>query len=92
VIYTGWHYHQVVLLQLNSHPVIALAANIKEAATIQDVPNFLVLMQVFVEEHLHLLFIYVAHFRRGNGNLIPVLVVALRSQGVDILQIGIVEV
>jgi hypothetical protein len=67
---------QIALFKPNPDPVIPLAADVKVARTIQDVPNLLVLVQVLTEESLHFFLVNVAHLLGTYGNLIPVLVVA----------------
>jgi len=86
------HDHQIVLLQLDPHPIIAFAPHIKVASTIEDVPNLFVLVQMLMEEVLHFLLIDVAHGGGRDGDLIAVLVMALRCDGIDIRDIGVVVV
>lgn len=71
------HDHEIVLLQLDPHPVIALAAYIEEASAVQDIADLLVLVQVLIEEHLYLLFIDITHCLRRDCHLIPILILAL---------------
>lgn len=75
---------QIILLQPDPHPLILLAPHIKEPLPIQDVPDLLILMQMFVEEHVHFLLIHVAHLFGRDGDLIPVLVGASVGDGVDV--------
>ena len=70
-------HNQIPLLQPNPHPLIALTPHIEEARAIQDVPDFLVLVQVLVEERLHFFFVDGAHLLGRDGDFVPVLVVAL---------------
>ena len=65
---------QIVLLKSDSHPVIGLAANIEETLAIKNVPDLFVLMEMLVEEHLHLLLVHCAHLVRADDDLISVLV------------------
>ncbi len=69
--------NQIPPLQPNPDPIIPLTPNIKEPRTIKNIPNLLVLMQMLMEEALHLLFVDVAHFLGRHGDLVPVLVGAL---------------
>jgi hypothetical protein len=85
------HNHQVMLLQLNPHPIITLTSHIKKAPTIKNIPDLLILVQVLVEEILHFFFVHVAHGLWGNGNFIAVLVIAFRGNGVHVIQIWEVE-
>jgi hypothetical protein len=81
------HDHQVALLEPDAHPVVALAPDIEVSRSGQDVPNLLILMQVLVEEILHLLL--VARERRGRDlDLVTILVGAGFRQGVDAAQVG----
>lgn len=77
--------NQIILHQLNADPLVLLATDIKVSLTIPDVADFLVLVEMFVEEHLHLLLVHIAHGLGGHGDLIAVLVSALGCQGVDVL-------
>lgn len=81
-----------MFLQLDPHPIIPLTPNIKIATAIQDVPDLFIFMQVLIEEHLDFLFINITHRRWGDRNLIAILVVTLRCEGVHVVQIGEVEV
>lgn len=81
-------YNQVILHQLDAHPLVALAPHIEEACAVPDVPNLLVLVQVLIEERLHLLLVDVAHLLRGHGNNITVLVAAILGELVDICNVG----
>lgn len=75
------HNHQVALLQPNPHPIIALAPDIEVSSTFQNIPDLLILVQMFVEEVLDLLFII---RERGGGDLdlVAVLVRAGAGDGV----------
>jgi hypothetical protein len=75
--------NQIAFLEPNSHPVVTLAPNIKVTRTIQNVPDLLILMQMLVEERLHLLFVDVAHLLWADGDFIPVLVAAGCSNRFD---------
>lgn len=78
-------YNQITLLQPNPHPIIALTPDIEKPRAIENVPNLLVLVEMLVEETLHLLFVDVAHFFGRNGDLIPVLVAALLCYRIDLV-------
>jgi hypothetical protein len=75
--------NQIPLLQPNPHPIVVLTPDIEKSCTIQNITNLLILVQMLVEETLHLLFINVTHFLGRNGDLIPVLVVALLGKRLD---------
>jgi hypothetical protein len=49
-------------------------------------------VQMLVEERLDLLLVDIAHGRRRNCDLIPILVIPLRRQGIYIFNIWVVEV
>lgn len=83
---------QVVLLQLNSDPVIALASNIEITGAVSDIPDLLIFVQVLVEEHLHLGLIHITHGLRGDGDLIAILVVAFPCDLVDGVDCGVAGV
>jgi len=85
------HDHQVILFELDPNPIVPFASNIEKATSIKDISDFLVFVQVLVEEGLDLVFIDSSHSGRRDGDLIAVLVVPLGSQGVHILEVGIVE-
>jgi len=68
---------QIVLLQLDPDPVVSFTPHIEEALPIQYVPDFLVLVQVLIEEHLDLVLINSAHLLRRDCDLISVLVAAV---------------
>jgi len=51
------HNHKIALLKPQAHPVVVLAPDIKVSSTTQNVADFLVLVQVLVEEGLHLLLV-----------------------------------
>lgn len=80
------HNHKIALLKPQAHPIVILAPDIKVSSTTQNVADLLVLVQVFVEESLHLLLIAGKQLGR-NLNLVAVLVVALGSDLVDAVQV-----
>lgn len=51
------HNHQITLFQPNPHPIITLASDIKVPSTFQNIPDLFILMQMLMEEVLHLLFV-----------------------------------
>lgn len=76
-LFTTSTYNQIILLQKDPNPLIALTSHIKESRAIPDVSNLLILVQVLVEEALDLLFVDSAHLLWGNSDDIAVLVVPL---------------
>ena len=85
-------YDQIVFLQLNSNPLIAPTPHIKEARSVPDVPNLLVLMQMLVEERLDLLLVDIAHLLGRNGDYISVLVASLAGKLIDVCDVCEAEV
>lgn len=83
---------EVVLFQLDAHPLVALVAHVKVALAAADVANLLVLVQVLVEEHLDLVLVHVAHLLRRHDNLVAVLVAAVGSQDINLAGRGQVVV
>jgi hypothetical protein len=75
---------QVILLQENSNPLIALVSNIKISASVSDISDLLILMHVLGEKRLDFLFVDVPHLLRGHGDHIAVLVAACRGESVDL--------
>ena len=51
------HDHKIALLKPQAHPIIILAPDIKVSSTAQNVADLFVLVQVLVEEGLHLLLV-----------------------------------
>lgn len=92
MIYASWHDHQIILIELNPHPVVLLATHVEEAAAVDDVANLLVLVQVLVEKALNLCLVGVAHAARRDGDLVAVLVAARGGDGVDRGRIWVVVV
>lgn len=86
VVDSRWQDNQIILLQLNSDPIVSLASNIKVSLSVPDVSDLLVLMDMLAEERLDLLLVDLAHSTWRDGNLVAVLVGALFSElinGVD---------
>jgi hypothetical protein len=80
------HNHKITLLEPQAHPVVILAPDIEVSSTSQDIADFLVLVQVLVEESLHLILVAGKQLGR-NLNLVAVLVVALGSDLVHAVQV-----
>jgi hypothetical protein len=87
VIDTGGEDNQIILGQLDAHPLILLAADIKVPLSITDVSNLLVLMKMLSEEHLHFGFVGLAHSGGRNDDLIAVLVAAVCCEGIDVCEV-----
>ena len=92
MIDTRWHDHQVVPLQQNPDPIVLLSPHVKVTTPIDDVTNLLILVQVFVEEHLELVLVGLAHFLGRDGDLVTVLVASFLGELVYILAVGEVVV
>ena len=75
---------QIILLQPDPHPVVPRIPHVEIPVPVQDVSDLLVLVQVLVEEHPDLVLVNGAHLVRGDGDLVAVLVGALRGEGVDV--------
>jgi hypothetical protein len=86
------HDHQIELLKLDPDPVVISAPDIEEAAAVDDVADLLVLVQMLVEERLHLLLVHGAHGGGRDGDLISILVVARCGEGIHVGQMWVVEV
>jgi hypothetical protein len=84
VIDTRGEDNQIILDESNAHPLVFLAPHIKISLSFTDIPDFLVLVQMLSEEHLHLILVSLAHCCGGDGDLIAVLVAAFPGQRVDI--------
>lgn len=85
MIYSGRQNDQIILLQLDAHPVVSCASHIEESLTVEDVSNLLVFMKVLVEERLHFVFVDIAHFLWRDCDLVSVLVAPFFGNGVDIV-------
>lgn len=83
---------QIILDKLDANPLVALVAHVKVPGTIANVPDLLVLVQVLVEELAHLRLVDGPHLLGRDDDLVPVLVAALRRQGVYALDIWEPEV
>lgn len=77
---------QVALLDPDSDPALILGPHVKEAASVQHKSYFLIFMQMLVKEHAHLGLVHLSHGRGRDGNLIPVLVGALSSKSIDLVE------
>lgn len=84
MVYAGRKADQISLMDPQPDPVISFIPHIKEPRAFQDVPDLLILMQVFVEEGLHLAVINLTHSGWRDGDLIPVVVVAIFCYGVHL--------
>lgn len=77
--------NQIPLHQRDAHPLIIPTPHIKEALAVKNIPDLLVLVQVFLEEHLDLVLVHLAHSRRRHAHLVPVLVAPLGGERVHIV-------
>jgi hypothetical protein len=84
MIDAGGQNNKVILLHPDTHPVIVLISYVKEAFTIKNISYLLILVQVFVEERLYLLFIDITHSLWRNYNFVTVLIAAFRRKCVDL--------
>ena len=77
---------QIILFHPNPHPLVALytTSHVKEAFSVENIADLLILVEVFVEEHADLFFIDIAHAFGGDGDLVTVLIGALGCYFVDL--------
>ncbi len=54
VIDTSWKYKKVILLHQDPNPAIFLVSDVKVPTSLQDEPNFLILVKMLLKEHLDL--------------------------------------
>ena len=92
VIDTRGEDNQIILDESNAHPLVFLAPHIKISLSVTDISDFLVLVQMLSEEHLHLILVSLAHCCGGDGDLIAVLVAAFLGERVDIRKLWEVAV
>lgn len=76
MIYSRRQNDQIVFLQSNAYPLVTLASHVEIACAVSDVSDLFILMQMFVEERLDFVLVYIAHGRGAYRNLISVLVAA----------------
>ena len=69
------HNSQISLLQSESDPIVSLAPHVKVTGTIENISDFLVFVEMLVEEDLDL-FLVVGQGGGGDGDFVAVLVVA----------------
>jgi len=69
------HDSQISLLQSQSDPIVTLTPHIKVACSIENISDFLVFVEMLVEEDLDL-FLVVGQGGGGDGDFVAVLVVA----------------
>ena len=77
MIYPSWQDQEVALLQLDPNPLVFLASDIEVAFTVKNVPDFLVFVQVLIEEHFHFALVDIAHLLFRDCDLVSMFVVAL---------------
>jgi hypothetical protein len=83
MVYPSGQNDQIILFKSNSNPVVALAPDIKVPCSVANPSDLFVLMQVFIEEHLHLRFVHFAHCAGTDSDLIAVLVRSLFGKVID---------
>lgn len=77
-------HNQIILLEPDPDPIVALAADVKVAGAVGNVANLLVLVQVLVEKTLDLVLV-VGQRGRRHANLVAVPVLARLCDFVDAL-------
>lgn len=75
--------NHVVLVQADADPLIVLPSHVEVPLAVEDVPDFLIFVQVLGEEHLYFFFVNVAHSRWRHAHLVAVLVAPLGGELVD---------
>lgn len=76
---------EVSLHQTDADPFILDTSHVEKAFAVKDVSNFLILVQVLVEEHLYLVLVGGAHFLRRDDDFITIFVGAFRGNAIDSL-------
>lgn len=74
---------KIILLESDPDPVVTRRPDVEVSCAVSDVPDLFVFVQVFVEEHLHFGFVYLAHGLRRHRDLISILVLPLFCKVVD---------
>lgn len=92
MIYARRQYDPVEFVEADSNPLISYRPNIEKAIALKDVSDLLVLMQVLIEEHFHLIFVHTTHGLRRDSNNITILIVALCRQLVDSLNFWVAKI
>jgi hypothetical protein len=87
VVNAGWENDHVVLLELDSHPVVVLTPDVKVPLPATDVTDLLILVKMLIKEHLNFVLVYVAHLLRRHNDLVTVLVSALLGHLVDSIKL-----
>lgn len=77
---------QIPLPHPDPNPPVPAIAHVEKPLSVEDIPNLLVLVQVFVEERPHLLLVHRAHRLRADGHLVAVLVRARRRERVELVE------
>lgn len=80
----AWRHY---LLNTDTNPSVIGASDVKEPLTVANITNFLILVQMLVEEGFNLFLIDLAHLLWRHNNLVSVPIAAVRSQLVDPIQI-----
>jgi len=77
-------YDEILCLQPDPYPLVAPVSNVEVSIPLKDVPDLLVLMKVFIEEHVDLFLIHWAHFLWRDSYFISVLVGSFGSNLVNV--------
>ena len=84
--------NQIILLEPDTHPLVALGPDVEIPGPIADIADLLVFVQMLVEEHFDFGFVDVAHGGGGDGDFVAVRVGAGGGEGVDGGEGGVVGV
>ena len=84
--------NQIMLLHTDTQPLILQTPHIEKPFAFEDIPYLLILMQMFVEEHFDFFLIHLPHLFGAHGDLVAVLVGAVRGDFVDGVDRGAVVV
>lgn len=77
--------NQILLLQSNPNPFVLRIPDIEEAIAIENISDLFILVKVLIEEHLHLLFVHIAHLVWRHNYLVSVFI---RPFGGDLVNIS----
>jgi hypothetical protein len=79
-------------IKTDPNPVISFAADVEIAISLENISDLFILVQMLIEKHLDFFLIDITHLLWRDGNHISILVVALRCQIVNSLDLWEVKV
>jgi hypothetical protein len=83
---------QIVLLELNTDPVVVFASNVEIPLAAPDISDLFIFVEMLVEEGLDFFFVNVAHLLWRDIDFIPVLIAPLLGKLVYAREVGEVVV